>query len=132
MIFRRFSSVLLCLLPFSGLQAGTTDIQYVEFEKRGQAWSVRVRLQHADEGWQHYADAWRIVTESGQLVGKRILMHPHVDEQPFTRGLNDVRIPDNIRIVYVEARDSKHGWARERIRVDLYQPNGLRFRVKGR
>jgi hypothetical protein len=40
----------------------------------------------------------------------RMLLHPHVDEQPFTRSLSGGRIPQAIRTVRVRARDKTDGY----------------------
>jgi hypothetical protein len=37
------------------------------------------------------------------------LSHPHTDEQPFTRALAGVRIPDGVTEVTVRAHDSVDG-----------------------
>ena len=66
-------------------------------------------VAHADEGWGHYADAWRVVAPDGAVLGLRELLHPHVDEQPFTRSLV-VAVPGGVARVTVEARDNRHGW----------------------
>jgi len=86
-------------------------------------------LQHPDTGWDHYADAWRVVTPEGEVLGTRLLTHPHVNEQPFTRSLNGVNIPRGVTKVIVEARDSKDGWAKQRVVVDLRRRQGPRYRV---
>ena len=46
----------------------------------------------------------------GDVLGTRVLAHPHVDEQPFTRSLTDVEIPAVVTIVEVAARDSVVGF----------------------
>jgi hypothetical protein len=46
-----------------------------------------------------------------------VLRHPHVDEQPFTRALEDVRIPADVERVRVRAGDSKHGTGGEEVEV---------------
>ena len=43
-----------------------------------------VTVQHADTGWDHYADAWEVLAPDGTVLGTRTLLHPHTDEQPFT------------------------------------------------
>ena len=83
-----------------------------------------------DTGWERYADAWRVVDDAGKELGKRVLLHPHENEQPFTRSLHSITIPSDTRIVYVEAHDKVHGWSQQRIRVDLQQANGDGFEVK--
>jgi hypothetical protein len=99
--------------------AGTVDIVKAKARQQGDSWYFTVTLKHDDTGWDHYADAWRVVTEEGKVLGERTLYHPHVDEQPFTRGLGDVNIPKEIKKVYIEAHDKVHGWAKERYAVYL-------------
>ncbi len=95
-------------------------IEKVELEKRGEAWNVYVTLLHPDSGWDHYADMWRIVDENGNIIATRVLAHPHVGEQPFTRGLSGVDIPLRHSVLYLEARDTVHGLT-ERIRIDFVE-----------
>jgi len=100
--------------------AGEVKILSANFQKTAvNSWSVQVTLQHDDSGWDHYADQWRVLDSDGNVLGERVLYHPHVHEQPFTRGLNGVVIPPDITIVYIEAHDKVHGWAKKRLQVDL-------------
>ena len=78
-----------------------------------------VTLQHADTGWEHYADLWEVLSMDGELLGARVLYHPHVDEQPFTRSLSGVSIPAGTRQVRIRARDSKHGYGERELVLDL-------------
>ena len=66
-----------------------------------------------------YADAFRVSTPSGQVLGERKLLHDHQNEQPFTRDLHGVRIPASISIVMVRARDQKHGYGGKSVQVQL-------------
>jgi hypothetical protein len=109
--------------------AGDVEVVAVTFDKQGKTWTVDTTLRHADSGWDHYANAWRVVTVDGSVVGTRTLYHPHVDEQPFTRSLSGVAIPDGTTVVFVEAHDKVHGWSKQRVRVDLTQSAGERYRV---
>ena len=70
---------------------------------------IDVTLRHGDTGWDHYADGWYILAPDGTELGYRELLHPHVNEQPFTRSLSGVVIPEGIRAVDVRANDSVHG-----------------------
>ena len=78
-----------------------------------------VTLEHADEGWNHYADQWDVVTLDGKLLKSRVLHHPHENEQPFTRSLGGIIIPDGITTVTVQAHDSVHGYGGKIITIQL-------------
>ncbi|MDX1824043.1 MAG: hypothetical protein R3354_04960, partial [Thiohalomonadales bacterium] len=80
---KRYGLLLLMLVVTNMASAGQVIIRHVDFEKQGPSWTIAVTLQHADTGWDHYADGWRIVTEDGKVLGHRTLYHPHVNEQPF-------------------------------------------------
>jgi len=88
-------------------------INAVNVEKSGGAWRFDVTLSHDDTGWDHYADGWRIIDSAGNELGHRKLAHPHVNEQPFTRSLSSVQIPDDISEVGIQARDNITGWGGE-------------------
>lgn len=122
--------LLLFSTVFSGLAiANDVEVVGVRFELSGGAWNVRTTLRHADSGWEHYADAWRVVNEKGDVLGSRTLHHPHESEQPFTRGLSGVVVPNEVSIVFVEAHDKVHGWSKQRVRVDLNKAKGKGFEV---
>lgn len=78
-----------------------------------------VTLRHADTGWDHYADAWEVLGPDGTVLAKRVLLHPHVDEQPFTRSLAGVKIPAGIARVRIRAHDSVHGYGGREMEVAL-------------
>jgi hypothetical protein len=112
------------------VRAGDVEIVFTAFIQQGDVWQVSTTLRHEDIGWEHYADAWRVVDEGGRVLGMRELLHPHKNEQPFTRSLGGVVIPPETHIVYVEAHDKVHGWSPQRLRVDLRQHRGARFQVQ--
>ena len=99
--------------------AGEADVLRATAESKGGSWTFRVTVQHADTGWDHYADAWRVVGPDGTVYGTRTLYHPHVDEQPFTRSLSGVSIPAGVTSVTVESHDSVHGWGGAKTTVPL-------------
>ena len=96
----------------------------------GGKWRADVTLRHDDTGWEHYADAWRVVAPDGTVLGTRTLYHPHETEQPFTRSLSGIEIPADVKVVYIEAHDKLHKWTPQRLEVDLEQPRGERFEVR--
>lgn len=129
--FKWLGFVGFCLVSVaSHAVAGQVEIVRTEFVLRGGAWTVSTTLRHGDTGWEHYADAWRVVNEKGDVLGTRTLFHPHVDEQPFTRSQSGIQIAKDTHIVFVEAHDKKHGWSPQRIQVDLRQSEGERFTVQ--
>jgi len=77
-----------------------------------------VTVRHADEGWDHYANAFQVETLAGEVLGTRVLLHPHVEEQPFTRSLGGVAVPAGTDAVVIRAVDSVHGPG-EAVRVEL-------------
>ncbi|PWR03871.1 hypothetical protein DKT77_03925 [Meridianimarinicoccus roseus] len=76
----------------------------------GSAWRIAVTLRHPDTGWDHYADGWEVLGPDGSRLGFRELFHPHVNEQPFTRALGGIDIPDGTAEVTIRARCNVDGW----------------------
>lgn len=66
-----------------------------------------------------YADGFRVSTTEGKVLGERKLLHDHQTEQPFTRDLYSVKIPDGIAKVVVQARDQKYGYGGKTLEVLL-------------
>lgn len=66
-----------------------------------------------------YADGFRVYTTTNQLLGERKLLHDHQNEQPFTRDLSAVVIPEGLKTVLVQARDQKHGYGGKVVVVTL-------------
>ena len=68
-----------------------------------------VTVQSPDTGCDQWADWWEVFTLEGELVYRRILLHSHVTEQPFTRsgGVVDVGADDSI---YVRAHMNNLGY----------------------
>ncbi len=122
-------ATLLSLLSFS-VRAGEVEIEKVVIQKTGDSWTFEVTLKHGDTGWKHYANAWRVLNESGKVIKTRVLFHPHVDEQPFTRSMSGVVIPQGDKSVSVEARDKVHGWSKAKVVIDLKRDKGSRYLIR--
>lgn len=105
---------------FTAALAGEADVIGVEAAQEGDnTWRFSVTVRHADEGWDHYADRWQVVAPDGTVLGTRVLLHPHENEQPFTRSLGGVVIPEGVDEVIVRAHDSVHGDGGAEIQVKL-------------
>jgi hypothetical protein len=100
----------LLLLP-NLASAGEADIVDVKaVQSADGSWRFDVAVRHDDEGWDHYADKWEVLTPDGDLLGERVLLHPHENEQPFTRSQSGIVIPDEVSEVVIRAHDSVHEW----------------------
>jgi hypothetical protein len=53
------------------------------------------------------------------VLATRTLLHPHVDEQPFTRSLRNVKIPAATTWVRVRANDLVHGEGGREVTVSV-------------
>ena len=110
---------LLLSIP-AGAFAGDVAVLSARLQDMGAGgWHASVTLEHADSGWEHYADAWRVLGKDAVVYGVRTLLHPHQSEQPFTRSQSGIMIPKTATRVYVEAHDKVHGWAPQRLQIDL-------------
>ena len=147
MWIQRYSSI--CLRGFiavlaSGLmvygisaQAFEDDLDFAQVihvvatQERGGTWRFDVTVEHNDEGWDHYADAWEVVNhETGEVLAERVLLHPHVNEMPFTRSESRVSIPADLTLLRVRARCTVHGFGGYEVVVDLSEAEGERFTVR--
>jgi len=114
--------VLIFLLSGNMAHAGEADVLKVKVKRSGDnVYYFDVTVTHTDEGWEHYANKWDVVAADGTILGTRILYHPHVQEQPFTRSLSGVTIPEGVRRVTIRAHDSVHGYGGNVMTVDLPQ-----------
>ena len=108
----------MCCLPTVAI-ADPAVVEDASAARAGNVWTISVTLSHGDTGWDDYADGWRVLDPDGAELGLRVLHHPHVNEQPFTRSLSGVEIPETLGHVLIEARTLPDGWGGERFRLDL-------------
>ncbi len=109
---------LLALLAIPA-NADAPTVETVTAVKSGAGWTISVTISHPDTGWDHYADGWEVLAPDGTSLGVRILAHPHVDEQPFTRSHGSVEIPAATPYISIRARDNIDGWFDNLFRHDL-------------
>ena len=81
--------------------------------------SFEVSVRSTDTGWEKYADAWEVRSPDGVTLGIRELLHPHETEQPFTRSIAGVEVPESVTAVTIAARDSVLGYCGDTLSVDL-------------
>ena len=73
-------------------------------------YDVEVTISSPYDTPARYADAFRVTTGAGALLGTRELLHDHADEQPFTRELTGVVVPPGVSVVVVHGRDRLDGY----------------------
>ena len=86
------------------------DIIDATAEQTNLGWAFAVTVSSPYDSAARYADAWRIVGPDGAVYGTRELAHDHAAEQPFTRSLQAVEIPEGVDVVVIEGRDQANGW----------------------
>ncbi len=105
------------------VMAGEADVVAAVAKRLGDdTWWFEVTVAHDDDGWDHYADRWEVVSPDGSVLGSRILHHPHENEQPFTRSLSGVSIPPGVESVTIRAHDSIHGFGGREETVSIPHP----------
>lgn len=118
--------------------AADADVLFVHAaEAPDGSWTFRVTVAHPDTGWEDYADGWDVVTPDGTVLKPnpddaftRVLLHPHENEQPFTRSQRGIVIPDEVTTVTVRAHDLVDGFGGREVQVDLEAGSGPDFEVE--
>ena len=85
------------------------DVHSVQATGEPGAFLFAVELSSPDTGCERYADWWEVVSEGGQLLYRRTLLHSHVDEQPFVRSGGPVDIAADT-VVYVRSHMNTTGY----------------------
>ena len=111
----------------TGTNVDTVDTSNAEFpavldvsaEKLdGTEWDISVTISSQYDSPERYADGWRVLDADGNVLGERVLLHDHANEQPFTRD-EFVFIPIEITTVFIEPRDLINGWSGELTEFEL-------------
>lgn len=118
---------------------GNADVLHVRAVKESDPnrWTFHVTVQHPDQGWEDYADGWDVVTPTGEVLKRdpedpftRLLLHPHVEEQPFTRSQSGIFIPPDVSKVRVRAHDLVDGYGGKEVVVDFTQDSGPGYEIQ--
>lgn len=95
------------------------DVIAAELESTDGMWRLHATLSSPYDTPERYADAFRALTEDGRVLGVRELAHDHANEQPFTRSLTDLQIPDGVERITVQGRDQRYGWGGATVELDV-------------
>lgn len=86
------------------------DVISVQVSGEAGSYTFRVEVSSPDTGCEQYADWWEVVSEEGALIYRRILLHSHVDEQPFVRSGGPVEVAaDAVVLVRAHLHPSGYG-----------------------
>ncbi len=118
--------------------AANADVTFVKAQETApNVWTFSVTVVHPDTGWEDYADGWDVLLPDGTILKPdpgspftRLLLHPHVDEQPFTRSQSRIEIPADVTQVTVRAHDLLDGFGGEEVVVDLTAVSGDNYTVQ--
>ena len=126
--------------PTAGSEEGEADanVLFVQASQEPDgSWTFGVTVSHPDTGWDDYADGWDVVTPEGTVLKPnpddaftRVLLHPHENEQPFTRSQRGIVIPNGVTTITVRAHDSVDGFGGREVQVDLEAASGSDFEVE--
>jgi hypothetical protein len=112
------------------------DVIFVKAVEGDGSWTFTVTVTHPDTGWQDYCDGWDVLTSDGTVLKvdpldtfTRPLLHPHENEQPFTRNQSGIIIPEGITQLRVRAHDLIHGFGGEEITINLDHESGQGFEI---
>jgi hypothetical protein len=107
----------LALMPGAASGAKTPDARVLAVKASGApgAYTFLVTIASNDTGCAHYADWWEVVDEHERLLYRRVLLHDHADEQPFTRDGGPVVVSAN-QTVTVRAHVNSSGYAAAALR----------------
>ena len=117
--------------------AADADVEFVTARQSADGtWRFDVTVRHPDTGWEDYADGWDVVLPDGTVLKAnaddpftRLLLHPHENEQPFTRSQSGLTIPPDVTTVTVRAHDIVDGFGGQTVTVDLTQAEGENYTV---
>ncbi len=122
----------------SNESSADANVEFVRVVATGEnIYTFHVTLEHPDTGWEDYTDGWDVVLPDGTVVKPspgdpftRLLAHPHVNEQPFTRSQSRIEIPGDVSTVTVRAHDLVDGFGGVEVVVDLMMDSGERYSVE--
>jgi hypothetical protein len=90
-------------------ESQVADVLSVQVSGEPGAYQFAVEVASPDTGCEQYADWWEVVNEDGELLYRRILLHSHTGEQPFTRSGGPVGIEADT-LVFVRAHMNTVGY----------------------
>jgi len=85
------------------------DVLSVKVTGDSNAYQFAVEVSSPESGCDQYADWWEVLSGDGRLLYRRVLLHSHVDEQPFMRSGGPVPVDENV-VVIIRAHMNTTGY----------------------
>jgi hypothetical protein len=104
--------MMIVLLTWSSLiyaEAIQANVTAVSTSGSVGTYTFSVTLKSDETGCEQYADWWEVLSEEGELLYRRILVHSHPTTQPFTRSGGKVAVKAD-EVVYVRAHMNVLGY----------------------
>ena len=92
--------------------AQKAGVMRVEVSGDEQNYSFSVTVKSPDTGCEQFSDWWEVITPEGDLIYRRILLHSHVTEQPFTRSGGPVDVTRSAELI-IRAHMNTTGYGTE-------------------
>ena len=112
------------------------DVTAVTTSGNSDAYTFTVTVESPDTGCDQYADWWEVLSEDGELLHRRTLLHSHVEGQPFTRAGGPVPLESDV-VVIVRAHMNTTGYGEAAFRgtvktgfVQIQLPNDFALDVE--
>ena len=93
-------------------KTNVADVISVGVSGNDGAYQFSVGIRSPETGCDQYADWWEVITDDGVLIYRRVLLHSHVNEQPFVRSGGPANITqDTVVIVRAHMNTGGYGGA---------------------
>lgn len=106
---KKLMILLICALGIGHAETIQANVIAVKASGSEGAYRFSVTLKSDETGCDQYADWWEVLSDKGELLYRRILVHSHPDTQPFTRSGGSVKIGKS-DVVYIRAHMNKLGY----------------------
>jgi hypothetical protein len=98
------------MLGFGYADAIQANVTAVSTQGNSGAYRFSVTIESTETDCEQYADWWEVLSEKGELLYRRILVHSHPNTQPFTRSGGQVAVKAD-DVIYVRAHMNKLGYS---------------------
>lgn len=80
---------------------------------------IKVTIEHEDDGWDDYVEAWEVFGPDGQILGVRPFFEPAFDKPQTVSALAGVVIPAEVKTVTIRARTYPDGFEGEPVQAQI-------------